>query len=699
MVDANSNLEEFSTVNVDIYKTDISFDSIYHFPNSESFLATTLNTLFKSRDGGISWSQVPNILFYQPEFHPHPYDSSKVFLTTNRTIFYFSENGEKLITLNQLGKPSSFTNSKISVHPKHPDWIIYMMQSGCEYGDSECYSYAIYSLDGGENWKEFTSYVISCAWGSVTSTPPEYDTLIICEQCPHSSGVDQDLLWRDSFEISSTIDFEHFNTIITKSWGFSIFKKYIVLYQNIENSNALSLFVSTDGSSFDSVLFRDDTNWISKINQIFETENNLVLFSERVRNSHFQNDELFSSDPTGKFFATMNDFAYSRPYVQFTPIPSLLNSLLATIQFSDGPQTYISHNSGKSWSMIPKPRTNFKGKTYGCTKCSLNLYLNQINDLNRKFSIPGVLIIPGKVGLNLDEPTQDATYISHDGGRSWKEIRNQRYHHHFCRNGNILVLAELDVLSSVVLYSLDHGHTFHESSLPSEQIIRRIFCWNEKPGFSLSSETFKNKRLREHSFILRFDLSPVLVRPCDDDDFTTWKPLDNHGSTCILGKEISYKRFIPSTKCLLSNDFKYTELIRSDCECTEDDFQCYLNYDFDRNECTTHKETEYSFDFQLFKSSGYRKIAASTCQNGLDLTQPIPRSFHELFNSLFGTSILIALIIMIITPIFYLFSKHAHTLLSSFRSFLSDVTTQTVQPEPSDEILRLIEEILEEDQS
>ena len=114
-------------------------------------------------------------------------------------------------------------------------------------------------------------------------------------------------------------------------------------------------------------------------------------------------------------------------------------------------KTYITHNKGGKWELIPAPAVNSEGKKLNCyvdEGCSLHL---QIYSHDGQFAPPysqdsavGLILAVGNLGERLDRQLTDriSTYLSRDGGLNWSEIHKGPYIYEIGDHGGLIVLAK-----------------------------------------------------------------------------------------------------------------------------------------------------------------------------------------------------------------------------------------------------------------
>ncbi|KAJ1997436.1 vacuolar protein sorting/targeting protein PEP1, partial [Coemansia sp. S85] len=255
----------------------------------------------------------------------------------------------------------------------------------------------------------------------------------------------------------------------------------------------------------------------------------------------------------------------------------------------------------------------------------------------------------GNVGPSLKRMGEADTYLSIDGGATWKLVRKGPKWHEFGDHGALIVVADRLHPTTEVEYSLDQGKTWQSMKLPKEAHSMRIEFLTTTPD-STSRRFALYGRQGDRGVIVGLDFTGVQPRICkfdprdekkhtNSDDFELFSPtpIDSRGDECILGRKVQYYRRIADRQCYVGEEFRPVRYISSPCECTERDFECNYNFvrqnDDDeggslgkcvlvqgmqapRTNCTAGKKDYFVIE------SAYRKIPQSICRKGLALDAP-----------------------------------------------------------------------------
>jgi len=131
-------------------------------------------------------------------------------------------------------------------------------------------------------------------------------------------------------------------------------------------------------------------------------------------------------------------------------------------------KSMITFDDGSHWAPIKAPSKDADGKDIGCdtnrlSECSLHLHsVTSPHNVGRIFSspAPGFVIGVGSVGTRLLPYEHCDTFLSTDGGVSWKMIAKNAHKYEFGDQGSIMVLVNDEEAVDRVKYSHDSGNTW-----------------------------------------------------------------------------------------------------------------------------------------------------------------------------------------------------------------------------------------------
>jgi hypothetical protein len=129
----------------------------------------------------------------------------------------------------------------------------------------------------------------------------------------------------------------------------------------------------------------------------------------------------------------------------------------------------ITFDDGSSWAPLRAPQYDADGQRIGCDvsdgeECALHLHsVTDAREGGRVFSspAPGFVMGVGSVGPYLRDYDECDTFLSTDGGVTWKMVHREAHKYEFGDQGSILVIVNDEEGTDVVRYSMDLGKTWY----------------------------------------------------------------------------------------------------------------------------------------------------------------------------------------------------------------------------------------------
>ena len=150
-------------------------------------------------------------------------------------------------------------------------------------------------------------------------------------------------------------------------------------------------------------------------------------------------------------------------------------------------KTKISFNSGGNYKLLKPPSVDSYNEPYtSCSTCSLHLHTQESENFPQVYSsktAPGLLLGVGNVGRHLKyKNSQLATFVSLDGGVSWKEMLKGVHIYEIGDQGGLIVLAPYGIPTSMVIVSHDYGATLKAVTFTKSPVMVSLSNPFERPS-------------------------------------------------------------------------------------------------------------------------------------------------------------------------------------------------------------------------
>ncbi|KAJ1987238.1 vacuolar protein sorting/targeting protein PEP1 [Coemansia spiralis] len=694
-------------------------DIMYFGSSHHIVLRTEDDQIHVSLDEGGKWAKlalpdtqttekdIPEIfsaIIQQPYFDEYAY-----FMPIKGTVALYTEDGAITTRLLHLPTaPSPFYQPALRFHPEYPDWLIFLGQpnENCRSVDSSsCKVEAFISRDHGAHWDALYTPLGAggCSFVRTDRLTKVHPHAVVCARHLGARGREGDIVVSENF-------FKKESVLVKNATDFVIMGEFLLVSQDADNGNALTMHISLNGRTAAVAKFPGNKSTMDPAYTVLEPPEG---FEYRDANGHNQEmpgggvmmhvtknshpgaewGTLYSSNSNGTYYRQTLEFVNrdENGLVDFERIRALEGVSIANIVSNPDSvlktnkpkklQTMITIDGGSRWHFLRVDGSTPCHQTAPQKgDCALHLHgYTEVSDPENIYSASGAVGLVmgvGSVGSQLERIGASDTYLSSDGGTTWKLVRSGPKWHEFGDHGSLIVVADRIHPISEIEYSLDRGKTWLTLALPREAQSMRVEALTTTPdSTSRHFIIYGKKNNSNKGIVVGLDFTGVQPRICKFDpltekehsashDFELFapKPIDPKGgeSECILGRKVQYYRRIADRECYVGNEFQHVRYISETCECTERDYECNHNFvreDDDENpfgKCVLIKGmqaprtdcTKGQKDYFIIESA-YRKLPQSICRKGLVLDRPT-----EVWCP--GKARLIAILWALILPIIFL---------------------------------------------
>ncbi|KAF2674767.1 vacuolar protein sorting/targeting protein 10 [Microthyrium microscopicum] len=640
--------------------------------------------------------------------YPHTYNNDYVyFITLSQKVYYSKNRGQDVHYFDAPDIPNLKGLPILSFHEQYPDWLIWTGNQDCHPSDrSNCHVTAHVSKKNGadDSWDLLMPWVKRCQF-MYREGRQSKDTLMYCEhwQAEDLTGPLQLLSSEDNFAKHETV----FEDVV----AFATMAEYIVVAAKTEDRRWLEAHASVDGKTFAHAAFPPGFQVEHQsAYTVLDSATNAVFLHVTVSGEENQEyGSILKSNSNGtSYVVSVNYVNRNRDgYVDWEKMQGIEGVAIVNVignneEMKRGAgkklKTMITHDDGATWSYLPCPEKDLTGHSYECgsdlSKKALHLHgYTERRDPRETFSSPsavGLMIGVGNVGEYLGLYNEGDTFLTKDGGITWKPIMKGTFMYEYGDQGSIIILVPRSVPTNKVWYSTDEGDEWHEyefdhdgvttvdrvTTVPSDN-SRNFLLWGKKGG-ALTTVNLDFTGLADKQCKLDKE-NPTAA----DSDYELWSP-KHPGKTdevdCLFGHVSRYYRKKPQSNCYNGPLIERLHDIERNCTCTRQDFECDYNYERRPSDnicvliqglsprpaeavCTEDKSLE-----QYYEPTGYRKIPLSTCAAGRELeyvgeSKPCPgheKEFEEHHRGLSGAGLFFAIVLPISAAAavgYYVYSK------------------------------------------
>lgn len=581
------------------------------------FMLSSKNELYVTHDHGKTWTQ-PSALkgekIVEIIQHPH-YTDGAYFLTNGKTVFSTINRGYKF---NKFTKPTSFTPkdlSPLSFHEKHMDWMLWIGSDDCDGAD--CLFNAYWSKNRGDEWHLMLRGVSQCMFGyhegrtAFGERRDMFDELVLCEQYQQESKKsNRQLVSSKSLTDWSNSELEHDNIA-----HFVTINDYIVVATYLtENHKFLNVSTSLNGTTFAEGHFPFNVD-VSQYTALPGSTYALFLFVATNSKAGRSYGSLVKSNSNGTYFIQSLEAVNENDdgYVDFEKMGGLDGVAIANVVAnreeveSKGVakklHSKITHNDGGQWAFLAPPIKSLDGKGFGCSatngqgteKCALHLHgYTERTDWRDTFysgSAIGMMIGHGNVGEYLTPAEEADTFLSSDGGITWKHTKQGRYMFEYGDAGSVVVLVSEMKPTNVLYYSLDEGNTWIEYQFSDTELIVTDITTvpsDTSKNFLLWVKETKAIKASDSKFgTVNIDFSGIWNRQCDLDEgeragkdsylWTPTHPFQKDQQNCLFGHVEQYHRKNPGAECWIDWHEPLIHQVGANCSCTRTDYEWYAH--------------------------------------------------------------------------------------------------------------------------
>lgn len=599
------------------------------------------NAIYRSENAGEKWDMVTDIPKGEGwDLWMHPVDSKRAFVITRDSTHYMTKDRGKTWQTFKTGMAPSMFRMPLTFHASEPDKVIF---NGMDCKNALwCTEETRYTTDGFSTDAKFLKAdTAGCFWAKQQDIFESGDKdinekRIVCIVKGKYSPFKKDyrLLISDSYFRDEFEPHLEAGRTVSGVSNIAMIKKYVVAAAQSAGTDEMALYVSDDTITWHRAVFPQDHKLEEEAYTILESTNYSIQVD--VMNSRPSNPMgvMFSSNSNGTFF-TRNVEHTNRNFfglVDFEKVSGIQGIFLVN--------TVDNHEEIEKNFLADKhilsQITFDDGRTFHniMTDDGQRLHLHSVTELDNSGKVfsspaPGIVMGIGNTGDRLKgrDSGETNTYVSDNAGRTWHKALDGPHKYEIGDEGSILLAVRDAKMTDKMSYSLDHGKTWSELTLPHEVIAQELTTTEDSTSQKFILVGVSGTAKEPEHYIMSIDFSSINKRKCGNDDMELWwaRVDENNKPTCIMGHKQSYLRRKADADCFVKSEFVDPQVKTDPCECTEADFECDYNFVKDsEGKCILKGPlvipqgacTAFGSDVDpVFKaSSGYRLIPGNDCK-------------------------------------------------------------------------------------
>lgn len=589
-----------------------SVDNILYLDDSPVILLQDSRHLFQSNDRGFNWEEVKLEI-------PEDTEDMKIqqIDIDNKYAFAFTSSKTQYYTVDQ-GKSWQHFDIKESVqiyngyaqmnYADHKQILMEFVTCNDEQQNghlvSLCHSSYYYSKDGLKTppSRIDVNNLTQCTFAKTNKyAKPWNDNAILCIRREEdsfgllqASEIVASKDWFSTVLVAKNEQLEKSNVLqISVQSSFMV---AAVTQDMYTDNGAIDIYVSKDGKTFKKAFLEASIRpWSFGMLPSSPNSLHIAVSGPSGSRADFSSADVYRSDSQGLYFKKIfgNDHASILGLESFNKIQGIDGSWIASTNTGFDEETqmpligsHITLDDGNSWTRLKYIDSD---KCDESANCTINLLWTTEQSGNGQAvtgPTPGILM---GIGTRLNRVPSEFgrlnTYISRDGGISWRKAADRPSIFSFADFGNIIVDVPVEVSGTKMdaegatdsfSFSLNQGKSWQKMKLPGSGKFMPVFLVTAKDGTAHQMVLALYDTRAKNFQVVTIDFSSAFKGKCKDKDLETWysRQLPGSDPVCVYGHTDSFQRRKQDALCFASELYKDIDVIETPCECSAEDLEC-----------------------------------------------------------------------------------------------------------------------------
>lgn len=565
-------------------------------------MLTSKRNVYISHNHGKKWHQPQQMKNHKiAQVVPHQfYSDGAFFLTGDKKVFYTADRGHTIKSFTAPGGRDSGGMPPLTFHPEFKNWLIWVGPDKCTIKD--CPSNAYFSKNNGARWVPILKGVAQCMFVGKKTGEDSGDRIICSQHENENPNNPLQLVSSDNFFEEKEVHFRDID-------GFAAMSEYIIVAsRDPERTNSMKASTSLDGKTFADAQFPVNVDVpVQEAYTVVDSSNHAIFLHVTVNKyDETAYGSLIKSNSNGTSYV-LSRAGVNRNrdgYIDFEKMEGVegvvVINVVGNLEAMEKKgamkklKTMISHNDGAQWAYLPPPSVDADGNSFSCSAkngegsddCALHLHgYTEREDPRDTFSSGsaiGLMMGVGNVGGHLESWSDADTFLTPDGGITWKSVKKGPYIYEYGDSGSVIVIVPEGKATKSLFYSLDEGDTWTEyqfsetetevtdiTTVPSDTSKMFLLWGKESEKDKLVTINVDFSGLREHSCRLNEDDGED-----EDDDYYLWEPKHPlQDDNCLFGHIEQYHRKKTSANCWNNWREPHVHSIGKNCTCTRADYE------------------------------------------------------------------------------------------------------------------------------